>query len=98
MNLIQMTIMSTTVGMNPIEKMVVALLINKSLTVFGCNLKNDTMILFLFQGKTFNVIVIQVYTQTTKEAEVDQFCEDLEDLLELTPEDVLFTIGIGMQK
>ena len=76
----------------------VALIINKSLTVFGCNLKNDRMILFLFQGKTFNIIVIQVYTQTTKEAEVDQFYEDLEDLLELTPKDVLFFIGIGVQK
>ena len=57
------------------------------------------MILFIFQGKTFNITVIQVYTQTTKEAEVDQFYEDLEDLLELIPkEDVLFIIGIGMQK
>ena len=57
------------------------------------------MILFLFQGKTFNITVIQGYTQTTKEAEVDQFYEDLEDLLELTPnEDVLFIIGIWMQK
>ena len=57
------------------------------------------MILFIFQGKTFNITVIQVYTQTTKEAEVDQFYEDLEDLLELIPkEDVLFNIGIGMQK
>ena len=78
----------------------VALIVNKRVwnAVLGYSFKNDRMISVHFQGKTFNVIVIQVYTQTTKEAEVDQFCEDLEDLLELTPEDVLFTIGIGMQK
>ena len=45
------------------------------------------MILVPFQGKPFNITVIQVYVPTTntKEAEVDQFYEDLEDLLELTP-------------
>ena len=53
----------------------------------GCNLKNDKMILVRFQGKSFNIMVIQVYAPTTdaKEAEVDQFFEELEDLLELTP-------------
>ena len=61
-----------------------------------CSLKNDRMILVLFQGKPFNITVIQVYAPTTdaKEAEVGWFCEDLQDLLELTPpEDVLFIIG-----
>ena len=51
--------------------------------------------LFFFQGKSFNIRVIQVYAQTSnaKEAEVEQFCEDLQDLLELTPKkDVLFII------
>ena len=45
------------------------------------------MILVLFQGKPFNITVIQVYAPTTdaKEAEVDQFYEDLQDLLEVTP-------------
>ena len=40
-----------------------------------------------FQGKTFNITVIQVYASTsnTKEAEVERFCEDPQDLLELTP-------------
>ena len=78
----------------------VALIINKSLTVFGCNLKNDRMISFRFQGKAFNITVIQVCAPTTnaKEAEADKFYEDLEDLLELTPKDVLFFIGIGVQK
>ena len=55
--------------------------------VLGCNLKNDRMISVRFQGKPFNITVIQVYAPTTnaKEAEVEQFCEDLQDLLELTP-------------
>ena len=49
-----------------------------------------------FQGKPFNMAVIQAYapTSNTEEAEVEQFCEDLQDLLELTPKkDVLFIIG-----
>jgi len=52
--------------------------------------------LFCFQGKSFNITVIQVYAPTTnaKEAEIEWFCEDIQDLLELTPkEDVLFIIG-----
>ena len=60
--------------------------------VLGCNLKNDRMISVHFQGKPFNITVIQVYapTSNTEEAEV----EDLQDLLELTPKkDVLFIIG-----
>ena len=55
------------------------------------------MILVHFQGKPFNITVIQVYAPTTnaKEAKSDhQFCEDLQDLLELTPKkDLLYTIG-----
>ena len=54
------------------------------------------MIFVRFQGKPFNITVIQVYAPTTnaKEAGVDQFYEDLQDLLELTPKkDVLFIIG-----
>ena len=55
--------------------------------VLGCNLKNDRMITVRFQGKPFNITVIQVYAPTSnaEEAEVEQFCEDLEDLLKLTP-------------
>ena len=52
-----------------------------------CNLKNDRMISLRFQGKPFNItVIIQVYASTTtaEEAEVDQFYEDLEYLLELT--------------
>ena len=54
------------------------------------------MISVHFQGKPFNIMVIQVYAPTSnaEEAEVEQFCEDLQNLLELTPKkDVLFIIG-----
>ena len=54
------------------------------------------MILVSFQGKSFNITVIQVYAPATKikEAEVEWFCEDFQDLLEITPKkDVLFIIG-----
>ena len=64
--------------------------------VLGCNLKNDRMISVHFQGKPFNTTVIQVYAPTSnaEEAEVQQFYEDLQDLLELTsPKYVLFIIG-----
>ena len=64
--------------------------------VLGCNLKNDRMISACFQGKPFNIMVIQVYapTSNTEEAEVEWFYEDLQDLLELTAKkDVLFIIG-----
>ena len=59
------------------------------------------MISVHFQGKPFNITVIQVYTPTSnaKEAEVELFYDDLQDLLELTPnKDVLFIVGTGMQK
>ena len=61
-----------------------------------CNLKNERMISVHFQGKPFNITVIQAYapTSTSEEAEVAWFYEDLQNLLELTPEkDVLFIIG-----
>ena len=64
--------------------------------VLGCSLKNDRMISVRLQGKPFNITVIQVYApnSNTEETEVEQFYEDLQDLLELThKKDVLFTIG-----
>ena len=64
--------------------------------VLGCNLKNNRMISVHVQGKPFNIMVIQVYTLTSnaKEAEVERFYEDLQDILELkTKNDVLFIIG-----
>ena len=105
MNLTQMTIISTTVGKNPLEKNVVAIIVNKRVqnAVLGCNLKNDRMISVCYQGNTYNITVIQVYapTSNTEEAEVEQFYEGLQDLLELTLKQqqqqqkntVLFIIG-----
>ena len=64
--------------------------------VLGCNLKNDRMISVRFQGKPFNITVIQVYAPTSnaEEAEVELFSKDLQDFLELTPKkDVLFFTG-----
>ena len=62
--------------------------------VLGCNFKNDRMICVHFQGKPFNVTVTQVYapTSNTEEAEVEQFYEDFEDLLELTPQKMYFSL------
>ena len=76
----------------------VAIIVNKRLrnAVFGCSLKNDRIISVSFQGKPFNITVIQVYapTSNSEEAEVEWFYEDLQDLLELRPKrDVLFIIG-----
>ena len=69
--------------------------------VLGCNLKNDRMISVRLQGKPFNITVIQVYAPTSnaEETEAEQFYEDLQDLLELTPKkDVLFIIGDWNEK
>ena len=62
--------------------------------VLGCNLKNDRVICVSFQGKPFNIIVIQAYTliSNAEEAEVKWFYEDLQDLLELTPQKYVFFI------
>ena len=76
----------------------VAIMVNKRVqnAVLGCNLKNDRMISVRLQGKPFNITVIQVYapTNNAEEAELEQFHEELQDLLELTPQkDVLFITG-----
>ena len=76
----------------------VAIMVNRRVrnAVLGCNLKNDRMISVHFQGKLFNITVIQVYAPASnaEKAEVEQFYDDLQDLLELTPpKDVLFVIG-----
>jgi len=95
-----MTIISTTVGQEYLRINGVALIVNIRVqnAVLGCNLKNDRMISVSFQGRPFNITVIQDYAPTTnaKEAEIEQFYEDLQDLLELTPKkkkNVLFIIG-----
>ena len=73
----------------------VALIINERVqnTVLGSSLKNDRLISVRFQGKPFNIKVIQVYvpTNNAKEAEVERFYEDLQDLLELTPKKMSFS-------
>ena len=85
-------------GQESLRRNGVAIIVNKTVwnAVLGCNLKNDRMISVHFQGKPLNIMVIQVYalTSNTEEAEVERFYEDLQDLLELTPQkDVLFIIG-----
>ena len=76
-------------GQESLRRNGVAIIVNKRVqnAVLGCNLKNNRMISVCFQGKPFNITVIQVYapTSNTEEEEVEQFYEDLQDLLELTP-------------
>ena len=77
-------------GQESIRRNGVAIMVNKRVwnAVLGCNLKNDRMISVRFQGKPFNITVIPVYVSTSnaEEAEVEWFSEDLQDLLELTPQ------------
>ena len=85
-------------GQESLRRNGVAIIVNKRVqnAVLGCNLKNDRMISVRFQGKPFNITIIRVYAPTSnaEEAEVEWFYEDLQDFLELTPqEDVLFIIG-----
>ena len=85
-------------GQESLRRNGVGLRVNKRVlnTVFGCSLKNNRMISVHFQGKPFNITVIQVDDPTTnaEEAEIEWFYEDPQDLLELTPQnDVLFIIG-----
>ena len=85
-------------GQESLRRNGVAIMVNKSVrnAVLGCNLKNDRMISVHFQGKPFNITVIQAYAPTSnaEEAKVEWFYKDLQDLLELTPQkDVLFIIG-----
>ena len=92
-----MTIISTTVGRNPLEEMGVAIIVNIGVwnAVLGCNLKNNRIISVHFQGKPFNITVIQAYAPTSTTEEAEQFYEDLQDLLELTPKkDILHYRGL----
>ena len=74
----------------------VALIVNRRVqdAVLGCNLKNNRMISVCLQGKPLNIMLIQVYAPTSnaEEAEVKWFYEDLQDLLELTPKKVSFSL------
>ena len=90
-------------GQESLRRNGVPLIVNKRVwnAVLGCNLKNDRKISLRFQGKPFNITVIQVYalTSNTEEAEVERFYEDLQDFLELTlKKDVLFITGDWNEK
>ena len=88
-------------GQESLRRNGVALMVNKRVqnAVLGCNLKNNRMISVRFQGKPFNISVIQTYapTSNTEEAEVEWFYEDLQDLLEwpeaLSPQSSIFMAG-----
>ena len=85
-------------GQESLRRNGIAIIVNKRVqnAVVGCNLKNNRITSVHFQGKPFNITVIQAYAPTSnaEEAEVEWIYEDLQDLLELTPKkDVLFIIG-----
>ena len=85
-------------GQESLRRNGVGIVVNKRVqnAVLGCNLKNDRIISVCFQGKPFNITVMQVHAPTSnaEEAEIEWFYEDLQDLLELTPKkDDLFIIG-----
>ena len=85
-------------GQESLRRNGVAIVANKTVrnAVLGCNLQNDRMISVRFQGKPFNITGIQVYapTRNAKEAEVERFYEDLQDLLELTPKKDVPTLKV----
>ena len=85
-------------GRESLRRNGVVIMVNRRVqnAVLGCNLKKDRMISVRFQGKPFNITVIQVYVPTSnaEEGESELFYEDLHGLLELTPKkDVLFILG-----
>ena len=83
-------------GQESLRRNGVAIVVNKRVrnAVLGYSLKNDRMISVHFQGKPFNITVIQVYAPISKaeEAQVEQFHEDRQDLLELTPQEMSFSL------
>ena len=94
-------------GQESLRRNGIALIVNKRIqnAVLGCNLKIDRMIFVHFQGKPFTITVIQVYVPSTnaKEAEVEQFYDGLQDLLELTPKKIFFSswdwdVKVGSQE
>ena len=83
-------------GQESLRRNGVAIIVNKRVqnAVLGCDLRNNRMISVCFQGKPFNIMVIQVYAPTSnaEEAEVEQFYENIQDLLELTPKKMSFSL------
>ena len=83
-------------GQESLRRNGVTIIVNKRVqnAVLRCNHKNDRMISVHFQGKPFNMVQVYAPTSNVEEAEVEQFYEDLQDLLEQTPKkDVLFILG-----
>ena len=85
-------------GQESLRRNRVALIVNRRVqnAELGCNLKNDRIISVHFQGKPFNIRVIQVCAPNAnaEEVEIEWFYEDLQDVLLLTPrKDVIFIIG-----
>ena len=82
-------------GQESLRRNGVAIIVKKRVwnAVLGCSLKNDRMISVRFQGRLFNTMAIQVYapSNNTEEGEMEWFYEDLQDLLELTPEKMSFS-------
>ena len=90
-------------GQESLRRNGVAIMVSKRVrnAVLGCNNKNNSMISVRFQGKPFNITIIQVYAPTSnaEETEVEMFYEDLQDLVEVTPQKyVLFIIGDWNEK
>ena len=83
-------------GQESIRRNGIAIMVNKKVqnAIFGCNLKNDRMISVHFQGKPFNIMVIQVYalTSNAEEVELEWLYEDLQDLLEGNPQKMSFSL------
>ena len=81
-------------GQESLRRNGVAIMVNKRVwnAVLGCSLKNNRMISVCFQGKPFNITVIQVYAPTSNAEEAEWFYEDLQDLLELTPKKMYFSL------
>ena len=83
-------------GQESLRRNGVALIVNRRVlrnAVLGCHFKNDRIISVCFQGKPFNIMVIQVYAPTSnaEETEVERFYEDVQDLLELKPKKMSFS-------
>ena len=89
-------------GQESLRRNGVALIVNRRVqnAVLGCSLKNDRMISVRFQGKPFNITVIQVYApkRNAEEVELERFYEDLQDLLEHPKKESFSLQEIGMQK
>ena len=88
-------------GQESLRRNGVAIIVNNRdhNAVLGCHLRNDRMSSVCFQGKPFNIMVIQVYAPTSNAEEAEHFYEDLQKLLELTPQKMSFSLWVtGMQK